>query len=163
MSKKKFKDKVTRITDTERQVQKARNSKGKIKGKKKERKIYKGMCNHYKINKHGKLKRCVVPDVEKYVRCTSCGDRIPMDMKPADAQRIMQENHELISWLKFATRGVNASEKSIDMINKIGAMEVHVGKLYKSVAKVLAKKGSFNKNKKRNDDAKSLGGWNTKH
>jgi hypothetical protein len=161
---KKFKHRETPITETEKQVEKARNKKGKIKAKKKAAKVLKGMCNHMRPNKKGKRKKLVIPsNKEGYIVCTSCGDYIPGSMINREGfYDRFNPFYELVDQLKFATAYVGANEKDIDFINKFGGMLSMIPKFQKKIGKLVSKSKGFDKKKKRDESTTRYGDWNVK-
>lgn len=139
------------------------SKKGKIKGKnKKETKILKGMCPHYRLGKNGKLKNMIVRQGDKMV-CKLCGEVFPARFfSDEELDKIIGDFKMSLNENKYITMYFNGGAKTTEYLMQLGGMISQYPKISKRLRDVAQKKGKIknHKDKKKYQGGSSVyGDW----
>ena len=143
------------------------SKKGKIKGKnKKEKKILKGMCPHFRVTKNGKLKNMVINNGQKQCVCKLCGEVFPARFyEDEELDKIISEFKKTLNENKYIAVQVNGGAKTTEYLMQLGGMVSQYPKISKRLRDVAQKKGKVKHNKDKKNGYKSniYGDWDTRN
>lgn len=143
-------------------ISKSRDKKGKLRGKnKKETKALKGSCVHHFLNKHGKVKKSIIPGHDNNLLCPMCKAEFPAEFYTNDRiSEIVDEMIMLNNQNKYMSVAINSGNDMVEYFAQMGAMLAFYKKNAKKVRNVAEKQGTVKtkKNHKRNGSS-VYGSW----
>ena len=141
------------------------SKKGKIKGKnKKETKILKGMCPHFRVNKNGKVKNMVINNGQKQCVCKLCGKVFPARFyTDQEMNQIISDFEKTVNENKYIAVQINGGTKTTEYLMQLGGMLSQYPKISRRLRDIAQKKGKVkNKNKKKSYTSNVYGNWDTR-
>lgn len=138
------------------------NKHGELKGRnKKETALLRDTCMHHKKNKKGKNKSRVELE-DGQACCAMCQAEFrAQPYSKSERKEIIGEGKELANHTKFMAAACGADEQTLRSLAEISVGLTNLGKINKSLTKIVSKEDAIKKKNKKNkgNTSESLGSW----